>query len=698
MELVIRSSRSHRYMVIGLVLLTSSVASSFFAVYRLEQAYTQRSSAVEAQDLYDDLAKKVKDWALVSHSAVIVGAEKDSEALTGMRSDLEVATLSLLKNVAASPKQLQLVPHLISNIAKLTNSKSVLNLSVLREIDSTLNELNRIENERKVLQESEVLVYIDRLTATSGVGLLISLILIFTSMRAKTRDDKSKAEIIRTLQSLKDEAESASLLKSKFLSTVSHEIRTPLNGIIGISDELMNTPQPGSDRSLAKTINQSGKTLLRIINDILDFSKIEAGKIELADSDFAIEDVLNQAVMTLSPIAAEKSVSLNYEIGVGVPKRLTADSDRLAQVLFNLIGNAIKFTESGFVVIRVRTARLTNDEAALEFSVVDTGIGIAEDDLKKLFTPFLQIRKTGTSGEAGTGLGLSISQSIVKAMKGEISVQSAVGRGSTFSFTIPFRACSREFFESQRSYSVSTFQTEANQLEPLSYSYKPRILVAEDNPTNQIVAQSMLSRLGVEVLLAGNGQEALNAIASSPIDLVLMDCQMPVFDGFEATQAVRNSGNSIPIIAMTANVFRSDEENCIAAGMNDFLSKPVDFFALKEKLIKHLPASRGFTQFPLVHLDSTVGVVSRKKVVRAFLSTAQIFKDSFAGAAANNNLEELNNLGHRFKSASQTVGGLEFSGFCRMLENADSVASAINVRSELMKSLDDLENRLGPYA
>lgn len=676
----------------------SSVASSFLAVYQLEQVYAQRKSAVENQDQYDDLAKKVKDWALVSHSPVIIGAEKDTQALSKMRSDLEQATLKLLQNVSASPDQLQLVPDLISNIAKLTISNSILNLSVLREIDSSLNELNRIENERKTKQESEVLLYIDRLTLTSGVGLILSLILIFTSMRAKTRDDASKAELIRTLQALKDEAESASLLKSKFLSTVSHEIRTPLNGIIGISDMLMHSSKPSQRESLARTINQSGKTLLRIINDILDFSKIEAGKIDLTESDFSIEDVLKQAVMTLSPIASEKSIGLNYEIASGVPKRLISDPERLTQVFYNLIGNAIKFTKAGSVVIRVKPVSTTKDQVGVEFSIVDTGIGIAEEDLKNLFKPFVQIKKTGTSGEYGTGLGLSISQSIVRAMQGEISVESTVGQGSKFAFTIPFRVSNIELFESTRTYSASVFQDESGQLEPLSYSYKPRILVAEDNPTNQIVAQAMLSRLGVEVLLAGNGQEAVKAIASNPIDLVLMDCQMPIRDGFEATKEIRDSGNSIPIVAMTANAFKSDEENCLAAGMNDFLAKPVDVYALKEKLIKHLPAKRGFTRFSLIQLDSTVGIIGRKKVVKAFLSTTRVFRDSFIEAASNNNLEEMNGLGHRFKSASQTVGGIEFSGFCKTLESADSMDAALNIKDELMNSLDDLENRLAPYA
>lgn len=693
-----RTSPSLAFLVIGLVVLMSSVAFSLFAVYKLEQVYNQRKTAVEAQDSYDNLAKNVKDWVLVSHSPVIFGMRQSRIITSKTKNDLEESTREVLQRAAHSNEQIELVPQLMAEISDLTNSSNTLSFDALQKIDLNLKALNQIENQRIEKNGGEFLQYINRLTTASGVTLVLALLVIIYSIRARQRDDAAKAKLIETLHLLKNEAESASNLKSKFLSTVSHEIRTPLNGIIGISDILIHSPPTPVDRTLAKTINQSGKTLLRIINDILDFSKIEAGKIELVDAEFSIVDVLNQVLMTLSPKAAEKSINFNYEIAPGTPAKLTADSERLAQVFFNLIGNAIKFTQIGSVVIRVVPVEIQNGVAVIEFSVRDSGIGMTDRDIHNLFKPFVQIRKAGTSGEAGTGLGLSISQSIVKAMGGEITVESGLGRGSTFSFILPFHTFSSDFIETQPTFRASNYQEDVIRFEPLNPNYQPRILVVEDNPTNQIVAQSMLSRLGAEVLLAANGREGLSVLNNNQIDLVLMDCQMPVLDGFETTKAIRAAGNSIPILAMTANAFNSDKDRCLSYGMNDFIFKPVDIYMLREKLVLFLPATRQFTNLPLVQLDSTLGIPGRKKVVRAFLSTVQTFRESFSRAVAAKDLQELQNLGHRFKGASQTVGGAEFNRYCSILENIDSIDRVLKVKSEVLNSLETLERQLVQYS
>lgn len=695
-----RSERSLVFLVIGLLFLAGSVAFSLIAVHRLEAAFKQKTSAIEAQDLYDDLSKKVKNWALIIQKQNVenMGQAKDEWLTQNARNQIEAAKDSVLMQTLKSDDITQVVRTLVENIAVLLDSQAELNYDLLNAIDENLQFLSQHEKSSVVKHSNLVIGYINNLIVASLISLGVAGLLIILFVRARKRDDSEKTALIEKLNDLKNAAEVASQLKSKFLSTVSHEIRTPLNGIIGISDILIQSSSPTTEKTLAKTINQSGKTLLRIINDILDFSKIEAGKIDLENAKFSVLEVLNQVLLTLAPKSAEKSLNLNYEIGTGLPTWVYGDSERLAQVLFNLVGNAIKFTQVGSVVVRVTCeTALEEDKKKIEFTVTDTGVGMSDRDVASLFEPFIQVRRIGTSGEPGTGLGLSISQSIVKAMGGEIKVLSSVGRGSTFQFSLDFFDFSSEEVVSPPTFRATGIVEDSARIEQLNYNYMPRVLVVEDNPTNQIVAQSMLNQLGVEVVLSSNGQDALKILASSQIDLVLMDCQMPILDGFETTKSIRNNKNSVPIIAMTANAFNDDEEKCRRMGMDDFISKPVDIFLLREKLLRHLPARRNFTSLPLHSLDTTVGVAARKRVVRTFLATIAEFKETVNKAIVHDDVDVLHRVGHRFKVAADTVGGSEFHQYCALLEETQSVSEIAILQDEIFGALLNLERQLQNY-
>ncbi len=371
------------------------------------------------------------------------------------------------------------------------------------------------------------------------------------------------------------EAEKSELAKGQFLATMSHEIRTPMNGVLGINQLLAATKLNQEQQDYVNTMTHSGQTLLAIINDILDFSKMSAGEMQLHSKDFDLKELVNETVNLLVEVALEKQIMLLRDIANDCPNMLKGDNHRLQQVLFNLLGNAIKFTHQGQVKLQVKIKSLNDDNVRLLFEITDTGIGISPEKLSKLFTPFTQADSSITRDFGGTGLGLTISKNIVEMMDGEINVKSTPDVGSIFSFELPF------FIVSHAETSIID-----NKFDDLNIS-KKHILLVEDNRINQKVASLMLKSLGCELTLACNGQEAIEYFENGQFDLILMDCQMPVMGGLEATKKIRQleSGASyIPIIAVTANAMESDKESCIAAGMDDFITKPLDKVELTKKI------------------------------------------------------------------------------------------------------------------
>lgn len=391
------------------------------------------------------------------------------------------------------------------------------------------------------------------------------------------------------LQKAKAEAEAANQIKSEFLANMSHEIRTPINGILGMSELGLKEQDPEKMRHQLQRVNQSGRLLLGIINDLLDFSKVEAGKLELAPQTFRLEQLRDELNSLFKSMASEKGLKFRV---IGQPKEifticLHGDSQRLRQVLINLVGNAIKFTATGEVTLNMRQqeAHVGPDSMAdwFEFFVQDTGIGISSKQQDKLFQAFTQADTSITRQHGGTGLGLVISQRLVRLMGGkDIVLESKPGQGSTFSFALPLRICTAQ--------EVAVFQQTQRQHISHQQPLAGRVLLVEDNEINQEVVVSLLKSLNVDFVIANHGQEAVEKVQEADFDLILMDIQMPVMDGYEATRQIRQLNIELPIVALTAAAMIEDRNKAMSVGMQDHLAKPIEPVQLYNLLTQYLPA------------------------------------------------------------------------------------------------------------
>ena len=385
--------------------------------------------------------------------------------------------------------------------------------------------------------------------------------------------------LIKALEKANAEVKKSALIKEQFLANMSHEIRTPLNAIKGFSGLLQQTTLNEEQKKFSDIIENSSNNLLHLVNDILDIAKIEAGKMQVEQKEFDLKRMLQTLEYMFLNTSKEKQLNFSWKIDVDVPQFLNGDPDRIYQILINLVSNAFKFTQKGFINLSVSKSAETEKDIALEFRVEDTGIGIPLKKQELIFERFQQIVDPQENIQKGTGLGLAIVKNMAKLLGGAVTVSSVEGEGSVFTVTLPFL---KNYIDDNAATGDNTIENE-----PVEFK-AAKVLIAEDNKVNQLLITQLLKQHHIQPVIKENGAEVLDVLKTEQFDLLLLDIQMPLLDGYKTSAAIRKAGNGLPIVAMTAYVMDAEKEKCKAAGMNDYLAKPLDGIELKKILIKYL--------------------------------------------------------------------------------------------------------------
>ncbi len=526
------------------------------------------------------------------------------------------------------------------------------------------------------------------------------------------QDINERSDIEAAISEARDAALESARTKMAFLANMSHEIRTPLNGIIGMSGFLVNTKLMPDQLHYANVIKNSAEFLLQIVNEILDFSKIEAGKLQLEVTHFNLRELVSGIIEFFKPEARKKGLNLRLEMPENFAVDVLGDSNRLRQVLNNLISNAIKFTENGEIILKLEFQNKQPEEKQeVRFSVSDSGIGILKSKQDFLFEPFMQADITTTRKFGGTGLGLAISKQLVNMMGGEIGFESENGKGSVFWFYVSLENAS-ETLKNESEFMEAKLNTSRNKVTSNSHPFFAgnRILIAEDNDINRQVAVGMLKKFGVKIDLAKNGYEAIEQFKTGNFDLIFMDCQMPEMDGFQATREIRkieNKEKKVIIIAMTASVLEIEKEKCLASGMDNFLSKPFSINDLEDILTKYfvpqtkiLDSNTSFVQHYLSRIleeNALANLIAIEEggeenfvveTLNLYFEQANLTLAEIENSINNRDVENLIRKAHLLRGSSGSVGFTKIYQLSSTLEDSAKTLEWNNL-GEIYKTITD---------
>jgi len=544
---------------------------------------------------------------------------------------------------------------------------------------------------------------------------LINIIIDITERRQIELQLKSAMQQAEKAQQI---AQHANQAKSEFLANMSHEIRTPMNGILGMTELLLSTPLTRQQHRYAEKIHHGGQTLLMLINDVLDFSRIEAGQLKLERTDFHLPSLINEVCALFDAVMSSKQLQLKLELDACLPEWVSGDPLRIQQIFTNLLGNAVKFTEQGEICFQLVLSAQYEDTLYLVGKVQDTGIGISPSTQAQLFQPFFQADSSSTRAYGGTGLGLVITHRLLSLMGGDIGVSSHVESGSTFWFKLPVHTAKTTHYNPDKG--LKAFKSTRLPPPLLKKVNHAEILLVEDNPVNQEVACKQLQQMGCQVMVAENGEEAVEAVQAHEFDLVFMDCQMPCMDGYTATRLIRqreqhdDQAHTI-IVALTANALSGDREECLAAGMDDYLSKPVTTKQLQHMLEKWL--NNTFTpkaadthtsnhnhnsattkrdhkkieaelldQQLITNLQEDMGDSAINRLVDLYVKTLPNYLAEIEVALNNADSKQLSFAVHRLKGASKSLGVKQVIATCQTLEAAAHEAN-LNLANNLYQGL-----------
>jgi len=665
-DLLLSSKSKGIPLAIGVFLILPISGISLFTVHLLRQSDQARQESLLIKEELRRVGDLTSDVEALRQKLGSNPTIQDLEALRERfrRLSFELGGLNqVLKDEEDQIARLKELESLIRDSTSLSFTESLARLLL---IDRVISQIDIKENQELAKNQELAGRQIERLLYLILILVLFSAAHLLVSVLLLHKDLQGRVQVQRRLMESERAAQAGSQMKSRFLATVSHEVRTPLNAIISMSDLILRDAPDATTKQRLELVRASGKTLLRIINDILDFSKIESGRIQIEKTDFSLRELVDQSVSAMQVMAAEKQIEITAKVGANVPNYVKGDPDRISQILFNLLSNSLKFTEKGRIEVNLDLESSSDTQRKICLSIQDTGRGIPKDKQNFLFKPF-EHHQRGTHGESGTGLGLAITNEIVKAMGGTIHLDSEPGLGTRITIVINLEASD-----------VVTLPETGKprlHLNDLSHFSGTRVLVAEDNPSNQIIIQKLLEKLGCEVRLVSDGSECLKVLSETSFDLIFMDVQMPVMDGYDASLRIRQipSLERIPIVAITANATGDDKLKAYSCGMNDFLSKPIVISELNECLSQWFGQIQRSLLNPAARdLMGKLGPSAMLKVVTRFGESIANIKKEGADSIRSGDAESLRRLAHKLRSSALALGGYGVAEQLGHLENSNS--------------------------